>query len=207
MARNTRPFAVKGINIVSPKGKASWCKVNVPDTMFNDKGILSTGLICDPKDPPVQAFIERLEELRDLALAETVETLGAKTKGIKARDVYTDEIVNGEETGNIIFKFALKDIETRTAEGRQDSIMVADAKRNKIDKVPNVGNGSVIRCASYANPYYMANTKEVGISLIWSKMQLIELVEFSGGGGDFDEEEGYSSSAKVKEAVKEEDDF
>jgi hypothetical protein len=42
----------------------------------------------------------------------------------------------------------------------------------------------------------MASTKEVGISLIWSKMQIISLVEL-GGGDDFTEEEGYMIDAAM----------
>ena len=39
----TKPFAVKGTNITSPKGKALWCKFKEPDTKFNAKGEYSTG--------------------------------------------------------------------------------------------------------------------------------------------------------------------
>lgn len=194
-----KPFAVKGFNITSPKGKALWCKFKEPDTKYNDKGDLTTSLVCNPEDPAVKEYIGKLEELRDIALAETKETLGAKGAQYKARPVYIDEFdADGNPTGNIIFKYKLGNVADRTAQGYSDSIDVFDAKRNQIKDAPNVGNGSVIRCAAYANPYNNAVAKEVGVSLIWSKMQLIELVEYAGGSNnDFDDEDGFTDTAKA----------
>lgn len=181
-----KPFSVKGIRIVSPRGEALWCKVKEPDYQYNAKGVLSTTVVCDPNDETVQAFIEKLEELRDVAYDETVETLGVKAKGIVRKDVYTEHLdKDGEDTGLIEFKFALKD-----ADDRDKWIRVVDSKRNEIKDIPLVGNGSIIRCSAFANPYYMASSKTVGISLIWEQMQLINLVEY-GGGDAFDDEDGY----------------
>lgn len=191
---NNKPFAVKGQGVTSPKGKALWCKVAEVDTKFNAKGEYSTSLVCDPKDPAVQAFITKLEELRDIALAETAETVGAaKAKGLKAKDVFqleTDR--DGEETGNILFKFKMNNVADRKAP--DNKILVVDAKRSPLPKVPLVGNGSIIRCVAFANPYYMASTKEVGISLIWTKMQIVELVSF-GGDDEFEDEDGFEASS------------
>lgn len=193
MAKFTKPFAVKGLNVTSPKGKATWCKITEPDTKFNPKGELSTNLVCDPSEPQVKDFVAKLEALRDQAYNETLKTLGAKGKQYTKAPVYTDEYdEQGDTTGNIIFKFKLKDIDDRIANGKQSTIPVVDAKRQVVEPVPLIGNGSVIRCLAFANPYAMGSTKSVGISLMWSKMQLIELVEYSGGDG-FEDEDGYSS--------------
>lgn len=186
-----KPFSVKGIRIVSPRGEALWCKVKEPDYQYNAKGNLSTTVVCDPNDETVQAFIEKLEELRDVAYDETVETLGVKAKGIVRKDVYTEHLdQDGEDTGLIEFKFALKD-----ADDRDKWIRVVDSKRAEIKDIPLVGNGSIIRCSAYANPYYMASSKTVGISLIWEQMQLISLVEY-GGGDAFDDEDGYVDNSE-----------
>ena len=205
MAKNNKPFAVKGINVTSPKGTAKWCKIKEPDYQYNDKGILSTQLICDPEDAAVKAFVAKLEELRDVAYEETKETLGVKGKAYKTREVYSyEEDSNGEETGNIVFKFNLKDVDDRDR-----GVTVVDSMRQVIKEadLPLVGNGSSIRCVAYANPYSMPNTKEVGISLIWSKMQVIELVEYAGGSDDFEDEDGFESKESDKtDDFKEEDD-
>jgi len=207
--KNTKPFAVKGMNITTQKGEAVWCKVVTPDRMYNEHGDLSTSLACDPDDPAVAAFVERLEELRDTAYSEAVETFGpAKGKQVKVRDVFTEEFdKEGNPTGKIIFKAKLKDIDIRKEKGDQCTITVVDAKRNPMKTVPLVGNGSIVRLVVYANPYYMANTKEVGISMIWTKMQIIELVEFNGGGADgFDDEDGFEAAAS-DDSMGSEDDF
>jgi len=192
----TKPFAVKGMNAASPKGSALWCKFKEPDTKFNAKGEYSTDLVCDPKDPAVQAYIEKLEKLVDIAYNETCETLGAaKAREVRKAAVYKDDYdQDGNPTGKIIFKYKLKDLTDRRERGDSAEILVVDAKRNPLGKeAPLVGNGSTIRVVSYANPYFMASTKTVGLSHIWSKMQIIDLVEFSGAGGsdEFDDEDGF----------------
>jgi hypothetical protein len=213
MAKIQKPFAVKGTNITSPKGSALWCKFKEPDTKFNVKGEYSTEVVCDPNDPAVQAYIAKLEELRDIAYNETIETLGAaKAKGVRKAEVYKEEIdQNGNETGNIIFKYKLKDLTDRQARGDSAEIVVVDAKKNNLGaQAPLVGNGSTIRVVSYANPYFMASQKVVGISHIWSKMQIIELNEYSGGGGDdFDEEDGFEDAPApfATDDFDSEDDF
>lgn len=178
-----KPFAVKGIRVVSPIGSTMWCKVKEPDYQYNAKGNLSTTLVCDPDLPQVQAFIEKLEALRDEAFLETKETLGAKSKGLKVKEVYTEHLTaDGEETGLIEFKFQLKDVDDR------DSLVkVVDSKKQIIKNIPLIGNGSVVRCIAYANPYYMASTKDVGVSMIWEQMQLLKLEEYASG-ADFDDD-------------------
>lgn len=211
MANNNKPFAVKGINITSPKGKANWCKFKEPDTKYNAKGEFSTNLICDLSDPSVQEYIKKLEKIVDIAYNETIETLGpVKSNGIRKAPVYTEELNdNGVPTGNGIFKYKLKDLEDRKERGDSTEIIVVDAKKNKLGKdAPLVGNGSVIRLVSYANPYYMASTKTLGISHIWSKMQIIDLVEYGGGGDDFDDEDGFENDqVSGDNSFDDEDDF
>ena len=198
----TKPFAVKGMDVTSPRGKAMWCKFKEPDFKYVVNGALSTSLVCDPNNPTVQAFIAKLDALRDVALAETKETLGAKGNAYVARPVFSsEEDKDGNETGMIIFKFKLNNIKDRVAEGNSSTILVVDAKRNIIPVAdqPSVGNGSLIRCVGYANPYSAPNSKEVGISLIWTKMQVIELIEYTAGGGDdFEDEDGFEDPASAK---------
>lgn len=200
-----KPFSVKGINVVSPKGRALWCKVTEPDYTYNAKGIYATGLVCDPNDPAVKKFIGELENLRQAAFDETVENLGAKAKGIKQRDVYKDDTDrDGNETGNIVFQFKMSNVDDK--EPGKNKITVVDAAKKIVTEVPLVGNDSVIRCVAYANPYYMATTKEVGISLIWSKMQIIDLVEYAAAGNEFDEEDGYTTTSTDSTTASEDED-
>ena len=190
-----KPFAVKGFNVVSPKGSALWCKAKEPDYTFNAKGDFLCSLVCDPGEPAVKEFISKLEELRDIAYDETIETQGEKGKDVKKRPVYSKDFnKEGTATGNIVFKFKLGNVSER--EPGQDKITVVDAHKNVLNDIPLVSNGSTIRCVAYANPYYMASSKEIGISLMWKKLQIIDLIEY-GSGSDFDEEDGFVSDDSV----------
>lgn len=201
-AKAKKPFTTKGIKVVSPKGQALWCKATEADYEYNDKGVYSTSLVCDPNDPTVQAFISKLEALRDEAEEQTRESLGAKAKNLDIVPVYTEEFDSeGEPTGNIIFKFKLPNVDDR--EKGQDQVKFIDANKAKIkfEDMPNVGNGSTIRCRGYFYPYFMAGTPArnippcLGITNIWEVMQLIELEEYSGGDVDgFDDEDGYTAN-------------
>jgi hypothetical protein len=188
--KKENPYQVKGFRIITPKGAALFCHVVEAQTDFNEKGTYSTMIVCDPEEPSVQKLINQLEELRDTAYEETVATLGpVKSKGITKADVYKEDCdAEGNATGLIRFKLKLDNVADALEKGWTASITVIDASKRPINPVPLVGNGSIIRCAGFAKPYYMGSTKSVGVSLKWDKMQIIDLVSFSGGGDEFDDE-------------------
>lgn len=192
-----KPFTVKGITVFSPKGKAKWCKVKEPDRNFNAKGTFSTELICNPEDPTVVAFIGKLEELRDAAFNEAKETLPpSKAKSLVTKPVYSEELdEDGNETGMIKFKFKLDNVDDK--EKGKNKIDVVDGMKRPVYDIPLIGNGSIIRCSAFANPYHMANGNHIGISMSWKSMQLIELEEYTASGGGFDTEDGgYEASGE-----------
>ena len=196
---NNRPFTVKGVGVTTPRGTALWCNNVEPQRKFNPAGDLTTSLVLDPNDVEVKDFIKILEDLRDVAYNQTVESLGpAKGKQVKKRDVYQEDTDrDGNATDNILVKLKLSNVDIKREEGKQHTITTVDAKKNPIKYPPKIGNGSVIRCAGFANPYYMASTKEVGISMIWSKVQIIDLVEI-GGGDSFGTEDGYEIKQELE---------
>lgn len=187
MANN---FDVKGMTVVSPKGIAEWCKPFEPDTKFNASGELSTTLLLDPNKEDAQAFIAKLEDLRDRAFNELQENLGVKGKQWSTADVVSEHYdKDGNPTGLVAIKFKLKDISKRKAEGKQSTVIVKDASLKDISNEKFlIGNGSIIRCGGFAFPYEMASTKKVGVSIQFQKLQIIELEEVAGGGDDFDVE-------------------
>lgn len=195
-----KPCTTKGIGFTTPKGFALWCSNIEPQRKFNEKGDLTTNLILNPNEPEVKEFIKILEDLRDTAFEDTIKNLGAvKGKQIKKRDVTQPDIdQHGNETGMVVVKMKLKDVDEKKDLGKQYQIETYDAKKTKLTNPPRVGNGSLIRCAGYANPYYMASTKEVGVSLIWQKLQIIELNEI-GGSDLFGEEDGYIAQTNIKD--------
>lgn len=189
---NKNPFKVDGKGITTPKGKALWCKNVVPDTKFDKDGELSTSLILDPNDKEVQAFLAPLEAMLEDAYQQTLETLGpVKSKGVAKHEIVQPDVdKDGNDTGMIKIKLKLGKVEARKQEGKQYTIRTVDAKKTALTNPPLVGNGSVIRCSGFAFPYYAAALKKVGVSMLWSGLQIIELKQ-SGGGDDFGEEEGY----------------
>lgn len=189
--------SVKGFKVVSPKGKALWCKFKEPERKFDPKGEVATDLVCDPSDPSVKAFITKLEDLRDKAFEEAKATLKpAQSKTVTVAPVFKEELdEDGEPTGLIKFKFKTRGLDDR--EGFK--VNVVDASTAIIKDAPLVGNGSVIRVSGYANPYHMPSTNVVGVSLGFSGLQIIDLVPY--GGSDFDvEEDGYTSTATTEDS-------
>ena len=205
-----KPFAVQGINVVSPKGQALWCKVAQPDRKYDAKGKFETSVVLDPTQPDVQAFVERLEALQNKAYDESKKTLKGKVAdSLRKRAIFADEYINDEPTGNIILKVALKGVDDRAANGKQAEIVVVDAHKKPVSPVPLVGNGSTIRVVAFAYPYHMSMTNEIGLSLMWKKLQIIELKEFSAksSDSDFDDEEGFEASSAPVAPERADDDF
>ena len=196
---NTKnPFNVDGMGVTTPKGKALWCKNVTPDRTFNKEGDLSTYIIFDPNDKDVQLFLEPLEKMCDEAFNQAQKELPpVKAKELKKRHIaQPDTDKDGNDTGMIKVKFKLGRVDLRKADGKNHVVKTVDAKKNEIQNPPIVGNGSTIRCAGFAFPYYTASSKEIGVSILWNSLQIIDLVQ-AGGGDDFGEEEGYVAGSEA----------
>jgi len=207
-------FKVAGQKLVTPKGKALWCKVVEPERTYNDKGTYSTNLVLDPKDPKTKELVDTLTAMRDEAYDQILESdlKPADKKKLNKKDIFDEEYdADDNETGNIIIKMKLDNVDDKTANDWVDKVYVKDAAGNMMDVVPLIGNGSTIRCVVWAKAYHMASTNQVGITLGWNKMQLIDLVKYEAKGGDkdFDEEEGFRAEDAVappKKAAKPKND-
>lgn len=189
--------------LVSPKGTAVWPKLNAPDTQFKEEGEYGVKLAVDPsKDPKVQPWLDDLQARFDTYLDEVKAEVGpVKAKKIKPNDPFTPELDEaGEETGRILVKFGMaasfKDKKTGQPKTMKPALF--DARGNPLVNPPQIGNGSVLRVSYTVGSY---NTPQAtGIKLYLNAVQVIELVEF-GGGGDakgygFDvEEDGFQTEA------------
>lgn len=174
-------FDVKGISVVSPKGELEWCKYLEPDTKYNADGELSVNLLLDPEDAKAKEFIGKLEDLRDTAMNELRENLGAKGKQWSTNEVVSEHFdKEGEPTGKVIVKCKLKDVAKRKAAGKAHKIQASGpAKENLSAKKTQVGNGSIGVVGCFAYPYEMASTKKVGVTLMWQKLRVFELLAFA----------------------------
>ena len=127
---------------------------------------------------------------------------------------------DGNETGDLEFKFKQKAVVTSKKTGKSYEIKpkVFDAKGQPITKPLPLGNGSTIKVAFEPSPYFVAATKVVGVSLRGFDIQVIDLVEYGAGTGSvFGAEEGFeldeddteenSGFTAEEENYGEEDDF
>jgi len=184
----SKPFTIKGKKTTSPKGSALWAKLVKPDRKYNDKGQYSVDLVLDPGEPKVAEYISTLEELRDTAM-EQANKGKPKNKLYKPRPVFKEEYdKDGEETGNIVFKYKMNNVDDRREGQNKVTIVGPKASEGAIAPI-DMGNGSTIRCVAFANPYSMASDKTIGVSLILEKVQLLELVAM-GGDDDLEDEDG-----------------
>ena len=192
----------------SPKGKAMWAKVVMPDTKFDPDGVYEINLVMDEDDPECKEWCADLEAMVEERVQQEIEENGAKFKKmpdgrpLTALPMKEVEDQDGNETGELSFKFKLKAVgKNRKGETYTRRPLVVDAKGNPIVKLDSegkvlngdfkIGNNSVVRCHYVPMPYYMASTRTVGVSLQLKAVQVINLVEFGGSGFDFDEEDGF----------------
>lgn len=169
------------IPFTSPQGVAIYPHIKAPDPHKEYGGDFT----CKLRVPAAEAqeFIDFLEGVRDPYAAEEKKKDPKKKKWTVA-DVYEEELDDdGEETGNLIFKFKLKhkivDRETGEVKFTQRPA-VFDSDGNQLKKVPNVGGGSTLIVGGTVVPYAMAATKLLGVSLRMEGVQILDLVEFGG---------------------------
>lgn len=147
---------------VSPKGTAAYAWIIKPDTKFNPDGVFKTSLVVDGE--VAKPFIEAIREAY-------VEELGTK-KLAKANLSYDEN-----EDGTVSFKFK-----------SQHKPKLFDSKGKPITGEVKVGNGSVIKVSGGFGPYDKGANS--GCTLYLNAVQIINLVEWTGSGGGFGEEEG-----------------
>jgi hypothetical protein len=179
-------------NIVTPKGKAVWPKLNTPDTKFNVDGEYTVKLRLAASES--QDLIKQLEGLRDEFQKLTAKT-EPKVGRFDAAPVYEpEEDDNGDLTGFNLFKFKQNaKIKLRDGSTRDMKVAIYDSKKAPTDA--EVTGGSTIRVAANVFCYAMPSTKRVGVSLRPTAVQVIELAAGFGGNADalamFDKEDGF----------------
>ena len=185
---------------VSPKGEALWAKLDTPDYTFKDDGELSIDLVVD--EDTAEAMREKHSDLLKEQIAEVKKEKKSKKIKLAANEgmsIKPQENEEGEETGKYVIKFSTVGT---TRDGTEKTVPVFDAKGNKLDTALKVGNGSTVKVCYSPSAYYSA-ALGAGVKLYLNAVQVLDLVEFSGGSAEsygFEEEEGF-------EAAAESDDF
>lgn len=186
------------INGVTPKGECYYAFLRKPE-VYEDKEIgYSIQIKMSEKDAA---------EFEDKLLSELEE---AKDKfDLKAGKKWSSEPYIGKHVlkdGSVTFKFrAQTHVKSKTGEVRKRTLLVVDAFNNPIT-AEDLGNGSIIRVAYSASPYWMNNSVN-GMALYLKGVQVLKYVHFGSstaeGLGFTVDETGYNSKEDV--AIEEED--
>lgn len=184
---------------VSPKGVAVFPKLNEPDTKFKAEGEYATKLAFDPNDKQVIAFIKKLEQVQKEMFQEFLAEKPGNKK-FSLAPVYTEELdKEGEETGRILVNFKMKASGTSKRTGKQwtRSPAVFDSRGTRLENVPAIWGGSVLRVAAEAVPGPVPSSKLFYLSLRMNGVKVIELVTSGGQTADSlgfgDDEDGYEA--------------
>jgi hypothetical protein len=180
--------------VVSPRGRARWPKLNEPDRKFNQKGEFVVDLVLEGEE--AEEFKQRIDVLFDKGYADILKREGKKKLKQGNRPYRPVEDQNGEETGETAFKFKMKAlVETRDGRSWEQRPDLFDARGKPMSEV--IGGGSIIRCSAEAYPWY-SPTLGMGLSLRLKGVQVLDLkAPLSGGDAKshgFDDEEGFETS-------------
>ena len=205
-----KPFKTKGLNLVTYAGEAEWCKYlekQLDTGQYSPRGKYSVNLLADPEAEDYKLFVNKVEALIDKAYDEaiagegTLKLTASKRKTLNKvlpfkEHILKDKDENGDytietETGKMYITPKLNNVLDR--ERGKDYVKLIGKGNVEVPRsqCPEIGNGSIIKCKVYANPYYMPTTNTIGVSFIWVAIKIIELKEYhSEDGEDFDADEG-----------------
>jgi len=184
----------KHIKLTTPKGTAIYPWLNEPNRKFDQIGVYSVNLRMNGED--AAEFISAITKVRDEYHDEQTKEMKKK---LKKADLPVMEVVDdqGEETGEVDLKIKLKagyEYDGKTITQRPTLI---DAKQQPMANDILIGSGTTLRCGVEVAPWYVP-TMGIGVSLRLRVAQIIDLVEFGGGGVaayDFNNEEGFETVA------------
>lgn len=191
---------------LTPKGYLKFPKLNTPDTYKGDTKY-KTGLVLDPNEPDVQAFITKLEKIRDEHIEKVKQALIADgkpglAKKVASREVVKDELDReGNETGMVVINAAMKAEykDRQSSEMKKLNPKFFDAKGQRIKRAPEIWGGTVARLGVDLMPTCREADKAWGVGFFLDAVFIIELkgpgaVNASAYGFEA-EEGGYTASA------------
>jgi len=170
--------------LTSPKGIAKYPWLSHPDTQFNTDGVFKVNLLIPAAE--ASELCAQLDVAADEAvqIAQAAAKSPAIAKAIKRAEPYGPQLDDqGEETGNIEFKFKMNaKVTFKDGTVKPMKPFFFDAKGKPLAVCPNVYGGSELKVNFSPAPYYAAVSKTAGVSLRINAVQIITLV--TGGGGN-----------------------
>ena len=148
----------------TPLGRGRYVWLTKPDTKYNKEGKYKTDLICAADE--ASDLIKLVEQVKDTNTFQDAPKMPFSTD---------------EETGEIVFSLGSKfPPQFFDSQGQ----VIASAN------VPRLMGGSQLRLSGSITTYDMGGNVGSGITLNINRVQIVEAVEASGGGGGFDAVEG-----------------
>jgi len=184
------------VQLTTPKTTFIFPALDAPDTKFKAEGEYKVKVRLDQDEAePILRTIKQIHQNN----VQDVRKQKGKGKKVKEADMpYTEvEDDDGNLTGEVEFNFKLPAQVTRRKDGKVINLSpkVFDAKKNIMEPVPQIWNGSVGKVAFKVRPYEAPIG--VGVSLRLQAVQVIEVQGPNGGNADsfgFDDEDGYEFS-------------
>lgn len=192
---------------VTPLGTAQYPWLTKPDTKFNPDGDYSVALTFRDDDGQFSTLINN-------ELEKSVEKAKAENAGKKIKTA--DAPITENDDGSITLKFKLKaKVTPKNGEPFEQRPALFDAKGQPLGSDIKIGGGSKMKVSFEIVPFY-TSLVGAGLSLRLKAVQLIDLVEYSGGDGSaygFGKEDGYEAEASTAEessfetTAQEQEDF
>ena len=166
----------------SPFGIARYPWVNKPDVKFNDDGLYKIGLILEGAD--AEKLRERVDREVEAAFNEkTADLTPGERKKWKTYVPYeVEEDDQGNPTGRVIFDFKQNaKIRLKSGEVKEVKIGLYDSTDKEMHKP--VFGGSEVRVRYSFRAIAVAGTKQAGVRLDFSMVQVRKLSSGTGGRG------------------------
>lgn len=190
------------INGVTPKGECYYAFLRKPEMYEGNEIGYSIQIKMSKKDA------QEFEDMLITALEDAKDSFE-----LKAGKKWSKEPSIGKHTlkdGSVVFKFKAKtEVKSKTGEVKKRTILVVDAYNHPI-KAEDLGNGSIIKVAYAASPYWMNNNVN-GMALYLRGVQVLKYIPFGGntaeGLGFEVDETGYNSKEDTRLKDNDDDDM
>jgi len=165
-------------SIVTPSGQAHYPSITVPNTMFNADGVYKCDLIVS--EDKAEEFTSIVQQILDKEYDLECQRKGKKLRKAANFPVFQDS----EGTWMIRAKQPAK-VTSKDGKSYDFSIKVFDAQGKLVTSEDlKIGNGSVLKMAVEPRTWFNPSLG-FGITLGLRAVQIIELVEYTGGSADF----------------------
>ena len=171
------------MDTITIEGTTAWCNPFEPNKEYEKlHGVYDVAIVVEQER--AAKLCEYLDELAQKKLDQAIkeapenkrkqlsESLSIAKAGSPARDK------DGNDTSNILIKAKLKPVvQKKDGSSYTQRTTVFDGKLNPIVDAIKIGRGSHVKIVVEPYHYVMLNTKQVGVSLRFWKLQILNLAE------------------------------